>query len=362
MDARERFDAGALRDFTAAVFRHYGMPGDDAALGAEVLIDADLAGIESHGIAHLPWHPGYAPGLRVGTINPRPLLKAVRESASTATWDGDAGLGVMVAARAMQACMEKAESSGIGMIALRNGRHFGAAGYYARMAAERDMVGMAMCNVPAIAAPARGIERVFGTNPIAMAAPVEGSHAFLLDIATTAVAGGKLEIAMRQGKPIPPGWAIDAAGDDSADAFALRKGGALLPLGSRTETSSHKGYGLGLMVDILTGILPGMGSALFIPRGQPDQGQWFAAWRIDAFTEVAEFKANMRRMCERIRASKPVPGGPPVLIPGDPEAAARKERTAAGIPLDQETIDQLKTLSAETDVPFPSPFQYVSRG
>ncbi len=249
--------------------------------------------------------------------------------------------------------MAKAEATGIGMIALRNGRHFGAAGYYARMAAERDMVGMAMCNVPAIAVPARGIERVYGTNPIAMAAPVEGSHPFLLDIATTAVAGGKLEIAMRQGKPIPPGWAVDAEGGDTTDAFALRNGGALLPLGSRTETSSHKGYGLGLMVDILTGILPGMGSALFIPRGQPDQGQWFAAWRIDAFTELAEFKANMREMADRIRATKAAPGEPPVLIPGDPEAAARAERTRLGIPLDPETVTQLRELGAETGIALP---------
>ena len=354
-ETRPRYDAGQLTDYTSRVFEAYGVPTADARLGAEVLIDADLAGIESHGIAHLQWHPGYVPGLKDGRVNPKPDVKVLRDSPVAATWDSDGGVGVIVGRRAMDGCMEKARAAGIGMIAVTNGRHFGAAGHYARIAAESDMIGMAMCNVLPIGVAGGGIQRVYGTNPIAMGAPVEGSHPFLLDIATTAVAGGKLEIAMRQGKNIPVGWAIDAEGNDVTDPAALRQGGGLLPLGSRMETSAHKGYGLGLMVDIMTGVLSGMGSGFFVERGQSQQAYWFAAWRIDAFRDVDGFKADMRRMVDAIRATKPEPGRSEVLVAGDPEARARADRTANGIPLDAETIEQLEGLGEELSIPFPAP-------
>ncbi len=350
-DTRSRFRHNELVRFTTGAFEKVGMPGADAARGAEVLLDADLAGIESHGIAHLAWHPGYAPGFKRGLINPTPVVKVLRDSPVAGTWDADGGLGVLIAAQAMDTAIEKAEATGIGMIALTNGRHFGAAGYYARMAAERDMIGMAMCNVPPLAVASGSLDRAYGTNPIAFGAPVQDDHPFLLDIATTAVAGGKLEIAARQGKTIPPGWAVDADGNDSGDPTILRKGGALQPLGSYVETSSHKGYGLGIMVDILTGVLPGMGSALF--EGTKMQGQWFAAWRIDAFRDVDDFKADMKRMVDHLRALRPRPGVAAVLVAGDPEASAREERLRLGIPLDAETVEQLKALAEELGLEMP---------
>jgi LDH2 family malate/lactate/ureidoglycolate dehydrogenase len=352
VDARPRFRHEELTRFTAQVFERLGMPAGDALAGAEVLIDADLAGIESHGIAHLPWHGGYAPGLKDGRVLPRPMVTVLRESPVAATWDAGGGLGVLTARRAMEACIAKAQASGIGMVAVKNGRHFGAAGYYARMAAEQDMIGMAMCNVPPIAVASGSLDRAYGTNPIAMGAPVKDDHPFLLDVATTAVAGGKLEIALRQGKPIPAGWAVDGQGHDTDDPGILRKGGALQPLGSYVETSSHKGYGLGLMVDILTGVLPGMGSAIF--EGAREQGWWFSAWRIDAFRDVEGFKADMKRMVDRLRGLRPRPGVEAVLVPGDPEAAAREDRLRNGVPLDAESIQQLQTLGAELGVAFPS--------
>jgi L-2-hydroxycarboxylate dehydrogenase (NAD+) len=352
-DTRSRFRHSELTRFTAQVFERLGMPAADALAGAEVLIDADLAGIESHGIAHLPWHGGYAPGLKDGRVLPNPTVTVVRDSPVAATWDAGGGLGVLTARRAMEACIGKAEATGIGMVAVKNGRHFGAAGYYARMAAEQDMIGMAMCNVPPIAVASGSLDRAYGTNPIAMGAPVKDDHPFLLDVATTAVAGGKLEIALRQGKPIPAGWAVDAKGDDTDDPSILRKGGALQPLGSYVETSSHKGYGLGLMVDILTGVLPGMGSAIF--AGAREQGWWFAAWRIDAFRDVDGFKADMKRMVDHLRSLRPRPGVEAVLVPGDPESASRADRLRNGVPLDAESIDQLRALGAELGVAFPNP-------
>jgi LDH2 family malate/lactate/ureidoglycolate dehydrogenase len=359
-DPRPRFDGEDLRRFTAIAFERCDMGPEEAAIGAKVLVDADMAGIESHGIAHLASHRGYVPGLRQGIVNPLPNITKIRDSPVAASWNADGGLGVYVGWKAMDAAMAKARATGIGMVAVRNSRHFGAAGYYAHMAAKEDMIGMAMCNVPPIAVASGSLDRAYGTNPIAMGAPVEGQHAFLLDIATTAVAAGKLEIGMRQGKPIPLGWAVDSQGADTTDAFALRKGGALLPLGSRIETSSHKGYGLGLMVDILTGILPGMGSALFVDRTTAEQGQWFAAWRIDAFCDPVQFKADMRRMVDQIRLGRPVEGQDAVLIPGDPEEFARRDRTANGVPLDEETIEQLRALGEEIGVPFPAPRKAVS--
>ena len=343
-DTRTRYRHEDLTRLTAAVFAAYGMALEDADVAAEVLVDADLSGIESHGIAHLPWHSGYAPGFQRGLVNPRPQIKVLRDSPVAASWDADGGLGVSVARQAMEVTIEKARATGIGMVAVRNGRHFGAAGYYARMAAEQEMIGMAMCNVLPLAVASGSLDRAYGTNPIAFAAPVQDDHPFLLDIATTAVAGGKLEIALRQGKPIPPGWAVTAEGADTDDPAILRKGGALQPLGSYVETSSHKGYGLGVMVDVLSGVLPGMGSAIF--QGANQQGWWFSAWRIDAFRDVSEFKADMKRMVDHLRSLRPRPGVAAVLVPGDPEAQARQERLRFGIPLDAETIGQLTDLAS----------------
>jgi LDH2 family malate/lactate/ureidoglycolate dehydrogenase len=350
-ESRLRFRYDDLLRLCTGAFEKLGMPRADAARGAEVLLDADLTGIESHGIAHLAWHPGYAPGFKRGLIDPNPTISVLRDSPVAATWDAGGGLGVFVGAKAMEAAIAKAEATGIGMVAVTNGRHFGAAGYYARMAAERDMIGMAMCNVPPLAVASGSLDRAYGTNPIAFGAPVQDDHPFLLDIATTAVAGGKLEIATRQGKPIPAGWAVDAEGNDSDDPTVLRKGGALQPLGSYIETSSHKGYGLGIMVDILTGVLPGMGSALF--EGARMQGQWFAAWRIDAFRDIDGFKADMKRMVDQLRSLRPRPGVEAVLVPGDPEAKAREERLRLGIPLDAETVEQLTALAGELGLAMP---------
>jgi LDH2 family malate/lactate/ureidoglycolate dehydrogenase len=329
-DTRPRYRAEDLRRFTTAVFEHFGVAPDDAAMGAEVLVDADLAGIESHGIAHLPWHAGYAPGLKDGRVNPRPNIAVLRDSPVAAAWDADAGLGAVVARKAMEACIAKAESTGVGMVTVRNGRHFGAAGYYARMAAERDMIGMAMCNVPPIGVAAGGLERRFGTNPIAFAAPVADDHPFLLDMATTAVAAGKLEIAMRQGKPIPLGWAIDAAGNDTSDPI-LRGRPLRQPLDQRLQGLRH-----GLMVDILTSVLSGLAHR-FTERGP--LRLLVRRRRIDAFRDPVEFKADMKRMVTacadqaRTRVNRPRRRRPPKRRRAD-----RRPRH----PPRPETVEQLR--------------------
>ena len=206
-ETRQRFDADDLRGFTTAVLQSYGVPADDANIGADVLIDADLVGIESHGIAHLPWHIGYSPGFESGVVNPTPEIKVLRESPVSAAWDGDGGFGTIVCQKAMSTCIDKATTSGMAMVTVRNGRHFGAAGYYAHMAVEHDLIGMAMCNVPPIAhgggwqgASVRQPIRSRWLRRSATAPP------FRLDIATTGSRRRKAgEIAGRARQAAAPG-------------------------------------------------------------------------------------------------------------------------------------------------------------
>ena len=352
-DKRKRFAAEDLRALIAALLHYFEVAQKDAHTAAEVLIDADLKGIESHGIAHLPWHRGYIPGLREGLINARASIKVLRESPTTAALDGDGGLGVVIAKEAMERCLDKAQTSGIGMVTVTNGRHFGAAGYFAEMAAKKGLIGMAMCNVPPVGVAAGSKTRAYGTNPIAFAAPMGMGKLFSLDMATTAVAGGKLEIAQRQGENIPIGWAVDSEGKPSSDPEILKKGGGLLPLGSNLETSAYKGFGLGLMVDVLSGILSGAGFGLVLPRRDLVMGQWFSAWQIEAFTDTREFENQLNDLAQRIRQIEPLENISSVIMPGDKEEQSRQDRLIDGIPLDQETIEQLEDLAQETGISMP---------
>lgn len=253
----------------------------------------------------------------------------------------------------MDAAIAKANATGIGMIAVTNGQHFGAAGYYARMAAERDMIGMAMCNVVPIAVASGSLDRAYGTNPIAFAAPVQDDHPFLLDIATTAVAGGSSKSPPARENPSRPAgpWTRRAT-TAMIEPSCEKAGRAPQPLGSYVDTSSHKGYGLGLMVDVLTGVLPGMGSAIF--EGARMQGQWFAAAnrRLPGFRWLQGGHEAHGRPPPRVAAPSRHRGG---ARPGDPEAAARADRTVNGIPLDAETIDQLNALGEELGIAAPRP-------
>ncbi len=350
---RPRFRAADLHAFTAGVLEHFAVPADDARRGADVLIYADLAGIESHGIAHLATHRAYVPGLKSGEVQAVASITVMRESPVSAAWDSGAGMGVVVAPRAMEACIAKAEAAGIGMVTVANGRHFGAAGYYARMAAERGLIGMAMCNAGPRGVAAGGIEAVLGTNPIAVGVPSSSGEPFLLDMATTAVAAGKLEIARRVGKSIPEGWAIDADGNNSTDPHVTERGGSLLPLGSHLETSSYKGSGLGMAVEMFAGLLSGQGAGYTNSGMRARNAFWFAAWRIDLFRDPEEFMADVQAFADYIRGTKPESGVEQVLVPGDKECAARADREANGIPLEVPTVAELRGLAEETGVAMP---------
>lgn len=354
------FPCERLREFTQRVFEHFGVPREDARVAADVLACADLRGIDSHGVARLVT---YVDMLAAGRINPRPKPRIVRETPSTATFDGDNGLGLVVAPQANEIAMKKAENAGSGWVAVCNTNHFGIASYYPLAALERDLIGLAMTNSTKLVAPLWGAERMLGTNPLAIAFPGLEEPPIVIDLATPAVSYGKIEIARRRGESIPTGWAIDKDGRDTTDPNAMVAGGALLPLGSDRERGGHKGYALGMMVDVLSAVLSGANWGPFTPPFALRQelparsvgkgiGHLLGAWRIDAFIEAREFKRQIDDVVRTFRATKPAPGTPGPLIPGDPERESELERAEHGVPLVLPVVDDLRGIAQRTGVPF----------
>jgi L-2-hydroxycarboxylate dehydrogenase (NAD+) len=360
-EAEVRFFSGPrLHEFSARVFSRLGVPEAEARIAADVLACADRRGVDSHGVARLR---SYAELLASGKINPRPVLRLVRETASTATVDGDNGLGLVVGPKVNEMAMDKAERAGTGWAVVRNSNHFGIAGYYPLQALERGMIGWAMTNSSRGVAPLWGAERMLGTNPIAIAFPADKETPIVIDMATSAVAYGKIEMAEREGTPIPEGWAVDREGQATTDPAAILQGGALLPLGSDRERGGHKGYCLALMVDVLSAVLSGANWGPFTPsftlRGDPPLrsvgqglGHFFGAMRVDAFREGAEFRAQIDDFVRTLRNTRPAPGTKGPLIPGDPEREAEEERARGGIPLLPAVVQDLCEVSRQTGVPF----------
>jgi L-2-hydroxycarboxylate dehydrogenase (NAD+) len=340
-----------LYQFTESVFKSMGCSPEHAATATTALLAADVRGIDSHGVARLS---GYVRLWQAKRINASPNIQVVHETPSTAVVDGDAGLGLVVAPFAMQIAIDKAMNAGTGWVSVRNSNHFGIAGYHAMMALKHDMVGMAMTNASALVAPTFSIERMLGTNPIAVAIPAGEEPPFVADFATTTAANGKLEILQRKGDDAPLGWVQDAAGAPTTDAHILKKGGAMLPLGSDREHGSHKGYALGSIVDIFSAVLSGASYGPWappfpayvpIPENMPGKGlgHFFGAMRIDAFRPAEEFKAHMDNWIKRFRNAKTAAESyEKVLIPGDPEREMEAIRMKEGIPIVESVVDDLK--------------------
>ncbi|WP_017733810.1 Ldh family oxidoreductase [Nafulsella turpanensis] len=351
----ENFPYQQLKDFTYSVFLQMGCPEEDARQAGEVLLSADLRGVDSHGVARLI---GYVRLWEAGRINARPKVKVVHESPSTAVIDGDSGLGLVVAPVAMQKAIEKAQAAGTGWVAVRNSNHYGIAGYHAMQALQHDMIGFSMTNASPLVSPTFSKERLLGTNPIAVAVPAGEQPPFVADFATTTAANGKLEILQRKEQEAPNGWIQDATGKQSNDPNELKKGGALLPLGGELERGSHKGYCLGSIVDILSGVLGGANYGPWVPpfvsflplAADPvgmGLGHFFGAMRIDAFRPAEEFKANMDRWISRFRGASPVDGHDKVLIPGDPEREMEAVRRKEGFPLLPPVVRDLQEVAAK---------------
>lgn len=349
-----------LQNFIKEVFIKIGCPVEEAELASEVLISADLRGIDSHGLARLP---GYVRLYDNGRLNSRPNITIVHETPSTAVVDGDRGLGLIVAPRAMEIAMEKAEKVGSGWVSVRNSNHFGIAGYHAMMALEKEMIGWTMTNAGPLVVPTFSLDKMLGTNPVAVAVPTNKEPAFVADFASTAVAYGKFEILQRQGLPTPLGWAQNSEGEPTTDSNAVKNGGGLLPLGSDREHGSHKGYGLGAIVDIFSGVLSGanygpwvppFATAGFMSAGEGvgmGTGHFVGAMRIDGFRPAEDFKNHMDNWIQAFRGARAVEGKK-VIIPGDPERETEAQRRLEGISLLPPVIQSLSDLAVRFGLEF----------
>jgi L-2-hydroxycarboxylate dehydrogenase (NAD+) len=358
-----RVDHIALKEFVAQVFAKIDVPMEDAQVTADVLVAANLRGIDSHGVARTR---RYVQGLRDGVMLARPAIQTLHETPVTALIDGGAGLGQVVGVRAMRLAIEKASKTGLGFVAVRNSNHYGIAGYYAMMALEEDLIGISMTNAATLVVPTFGRDAVLGTNPLSIAMPTGGERPFVLDMATSVVTRGKLEEYDRMEKPLLQGWATDERGVPTDDAARVlrnmkdRSGGGILPLGGAgEELGGHKGYGLAFLVDILCGVLPGAAYASHVyPRdesGKPlpaNIGHFFGALRVDSFRPLEDFKISMDDIIQILKDSAKAEGQDRIFIHGEKEFEMAEERMREGIPLHPKVAKDLQAIGEELGVPY----------
>jgi LDH2 family malate/lactate/ureidoglycolate dehydrogenase len=335
-------DYRELKRFIKDGFIALGVPEADAEICSTVLIESDLRGIESHGIGRFKM---YVDRMKEGILNPVCHETIVRETDNTAVIDGGDSLGHVVATHAMQLAIDKARVHNIGMVAVKDSTHFGITGYYPSMAIENDMVGLAFSNARPSVAPTFGVEPVIGTNPISFGAPSDDKYPFLLDIATSTAQRGKIEVYAREGKETPKGLTIDRNGNEPTDSVGLLdmfvKGTAsLLPLGGAGEDlGGHKGYGLGVMIEILCAAFSGgsFGKALSgFEGGKPvphKLGHFFVAINIESFVPLKVFKSVTGAIMREIRTSAKVPGQDRIYLAGEKEFEMIEKRTREGIPI-----------------------------
>jgi LDH2 family malate/lactate/ureidoglycolate dehydrogenase len=340
-------DATALREWTTALLAAAGLEDEAAATVAETLVTTSLRGVDSHGVARVPI---YVERLRAGVLNPRPRPRVLRSEGAVALVDGDRGPGQIAGLFATDLSIELAREHGIGAVSVRASNHYGAAGIYASRAATAGMIGMSTTNADPLAVPFGGSGKALGTNPIAFAAPSEGGGVFVFDMATSQVAANKAFNARDEGRAIPEGWAVDEAGRAITDPDEFY---AVVPLGG------YKGYGLALMVEVLSGVLGGAGvthgvGGLYANTSIPqDLGHFHLALDPERTVGRERFGALLSGLLEELRAIPPAPGFDEVLVAGDPEERAERERGRDGIPLSAALSAQLEALSAELGVAVP---------
>ncbi len=344
-----------LHDYVVRFFTHLNVPPQSAETAADVLLSADLRGVESHGIIRLNTY--YGSRLRKGLIDPDASPTILSETLTTLAIDGGNGMGQVVSKYAMERAIEKARQSGIAMVTVRNSNHYGIAGYYAMMPLQYDMIGISYTNSQPLVAPTYGSKRVIGTNPIAVAVPADKERPYVLDMATSIVPIGRVTVYDKSGEKIPAGWGIDSNGQVTTEPSAVLKGGALMPLGGTDIMRGYKGYGLGMMVDIFSGVLSGAAFLTSVgsphdPLGKANVGHFFAAIRIDAFRPVEEFKEDMDRMIEELKASPKAAGQDRIYIAGEKEFERAERYEREGVPLLEPTVNSLKQVGEEVGVPF----------
>lgn len=348
-----RVDAQKIYDLGLRALMKIGVPEEHARWTVDVLLASDLRGIESHGFARFAEY--YVELPRRGRIKLNPEVRVVQDAPSAATVDGDGGLGFVASTIAMRLAIEKARSTGVGMVSVRNSTHYGPASPYAMMALPHGMLGLSMTTGGNGVVPPGGSRRVYGLNALSFAAPTRPPQPpFVLDMATSVVAAGKFEIARRRGKPVPEGWAIDGEGRPITDPQQYyiegERGGGILPLGGDVLHGAWKGFGLGVMVDVLSGVLSAGGSSAELPRRSANH--FFGAIRIDAFTDLETFYDGMESMMATLRAAPRLPGAGPLTFPGEPEAACEADYRRNGIPYHPSVLAGLRRMCAELGIEY----------
>jgi LDH2 family malate/lactate/ureidoglycolate dehydrogenase len=354
------YQTNYLKEFVQQVFEKIGCSAENAQTISEILVRAEERGISSHGMIRVK---DYYQMYKAGRINTKPEIKTTRETPSTAVVDGGGGFGMVAAKRSMEIAIEKAEKAGSGWVSTHNSNHFGIAGYYAMMALERDMIGVAMTNANSLVAPTFSKSRMLGTNPIAVAVPAGNFPPYVADFATTPIARGKLAIKGKKGEKIAHGFVQDKQGNPSDDPDIIKEGGAILPLGGDRLHGSHKGYCLNSVVDIFSAVFSGANFGPFVPPQVPylplpeeqvgtGLGHFFGAMRIDGFQEKDVFKRRMDQWMETFKSSESAEGQPSVLIPGEPEREAEQKSASEGIHILEPIQKDLKKVADELNIPF----------
>jgi LDH2 family malate/lactate/ureidoglycolate dehydrogenase len=347
--------ADDLRAFVLAVYRRWGTPPSVAELTADLMVRTDLRGVDSHGIGMLP---RYLEWFRAGFIVPAAEPKIARDDGTTALVDGQQAFGHYAATLGMELALAKARVHGIGLVAVHNSNHFGAAANYSMMALPYDMIGLSMTNGPWPAVvPTFGRRAVLATNPLSVAAPAGQEPPFVLDMATSTVAIGKLSIAARWATAIPAGWALDPGGQPTTDPTVALATRLLTPLGGTREGGSHKGYGLAVMVEVLAGVLSG---AVYpddhrrqpAGAGRANVGHFLAAIDVGRFRPLESFKADMDDLLRALKSGPPAEGQDRIYVAGEPEWESERRRRRDGIPLAPGLVAQLRRVAEEVGVPF----------
>ncbi len=350
-----------IRSQLVSVFRAWGMSEPHADTTAEMMVETDLRGVDSHGISMLPT---YDQEFRNGRLNMRPVFKTVREGAAMALIDADASLGHPVSVHAMNLAVDKCRETGVAVVSVVNSHHFGAAGCYSKIAVDRGVIGMVTSATRGVTmVPTFAAEPVMGPNPIAFAAPAKRNPPFQLDMATTTVAAGKVKVYKLNHRPLPPGWVVDGNNQtvtEPEEAFRHvfeRPEGGITPLGGTREAGSHKGYGLAVMVHILGGALSGASFSPIRNRTQRSSdphniGHFFLAIDPRAFRGDGEFEDDLDQVIDTLHGAKRADPAQPVLVAGDPEMATRQERLEGGVPIPDDLMDQLRAVASRAGVPF----------
>jgi LDH2 family malate/lactate/ureidoglycolate dehydrogenase len=353
--------AECIREQITTLLTAWGMEPEAVRITAEIMVDTDLAGIDSHGVSMLMQ---YEAMWRQGQLNLQAKPRIVRESPVTAVIDACAGLGHPVSVRAMELAIAKAKATGMGAVSVFNSFHFGAAGYYAALASRQGLIGMVTSSTRLVSVlPTRAAVPMLGTNPIAFAAPATRNRAFLLDMSTSTVAMNKVKVYDLNHKPLPAGWFLDEAGHTildpavAMDYLARKANGGLTALGGTEESGSHKGYGLAMMAQILACTL---GGGSFSPQRnktqkqtEPDNiGHFFMAMDPKAFRAPGEFEEDLDTAIDLLHQTPPSDPSKPVLVPGDPEAAARVQRRREGIPVPAALAAKIQAICERSASPY----------